>query len=96
MTDAERVRLSTLAPEWWADTGYRVGQGISFRCPHCVRHRISVAFDNPIDGGERSTLVKAFHHRSGDDFETLTIRPAIDHSRIGHWHGHVSDGMVHP
>lgn len=96
MTYAERVRLSTLEPRFWADTGDRYGQGVSFLCPHCKRTRIAVAFDNPLDGDVKSSVAKIFHHRSGQDFETLTIRPAIESARIGHWLGHISDGMVHP
>ena len=96
MTYAERVRLVTLAPKWWNETPDRSGMGLSFVCPHCHDTRLAVAFGNPLDGGAPTKLSKFLWQRSGDDFETLTVRPSIDCTAIGHWHGLISDGLVHP
>lgn len=44
------MTLAGLDPKWWAAPGRR-GQGIVFRCPHCLRVYLCVAFANPLDGG---------------------------------------------
>lgn len=96
MTYAERIRLSTLEPRWWPEGGDRHGMGISFLCPHCRVTRLAVAFENPLDGGPKSTTATIYWRRAGEDFETITVRPSVDAERIGHWKGFISDGMVHP
>ena len=95
MTDGERIRLVDLAPRWWTERHDRRGMGVSFLCPHCRQSRIVVAFDNPLDGGPPTSLSKVHHQRAGETFDDLTIRPSIDHSTRGHWHGHVTSGDVH-
>ena len=76
----------------------RHGVAISFDCP-CGRRdydnghtpKICVNISPPLDGGV------AFEHaweRTGDTFETLTLRPSIQ--RVGGcaWHGFVTNGEV--
>lgn len=31
---------------------------------------------------------------TGTSFDTLTLRPSLDYSKAGHWHGHIIDGAV--
>jgi hypothetical protein len=92
------MRLIDLKPRWWALTG-RHGQGVSFDCPHCVEarvarpQRIAVAFENPLDGGERAPD-DTHWTRTGDTFDGLTLNPSIDGSHLGHWHGWVTAGAI--
>lgn len=44
------MRLAEFEPRWWAAAGRR-GQGLVFRCPHCRRTWLCVAFANPLDAG---------------------------------------------
>ncbi len=30
----------------------------------------------------------------GDDFDTLTVYPSIDHSASGNWHGFITNGQI--
>lgn len=30
----------------------------------------------------------------GPDFETMSVTPSIDASAAGHWHGHITGGMI--
>jgi len=32
--------------------------------------------------------------RQGDTFDTLTLLPSIDFSGKGHWHGHITNGVI--
>lgn len=32
--------------------------------------------------------------RDSDDFETMTVKPSLDASASGHWHGHIKKGMI--
>ncbi len=82
----------------------RSGVGVSFRCP-CDQHRHSdprgedwddrvfVLFTNPLDGGPQLECTRGWQ-RTGDTFETLTLRPSI--LRVGGcaWHGFVTNGEV--
>ena len=79
----------------------RHGVAITFRCP-CGTHqrddeydtdRVVVEFNNPLDGGPpHDPRPAARWDRTGDTFETLTIRPSIQ--RIGGcgWHGYITNG----
>lgn len=33
-------------------------------------------------------------HRTGDDFETMSVTPSVDASKSGHWHGHIANGEI--
>lgn len=88
------VPLVELSPRWWQDGSDREKQGISFLCPCCRRQLLAIPFENPIDGGPKSVGRSRYWHRAGTTFEDLTIRPSIDVSRIGHWHGFVTSGLV--
>ena len=87
----------------------RHGVGISFLCPCpiCVEKRtgdpdedyylrVFVSFKNPLDGGPpHDPRPKAQWDRTGETFETLTLRPSI--LRLGGcaWHGFITNGVAH-
>lgn len=99
------MRLTELAPRWAVDLAIviggvqkiyegRHGMAISFDCPHCRTERLAVWFANPIDGLPPPDDAKKLWRRVGDTFDTLTLRPSIDASQFGHWHGVIVDGEV--
>lgn len=78
------MRLSALAPEWYADVPTRRGQGMSFRCPHCTE-RMVIMFSNPLDGSSSSVHAKVVYARRGMTFENISIEPRIfipNHCRL--------------
>lgn len=99
------MRLTELNPRWFG-TGTEpnvIINGVSFDCPHCRTQRLAVHFKNPIDKAgwiERGVILSHAEcewNREGDTFETLTLTPSIDASRIdfgGHWHGFITKGEV--
>jgi hypothetical protein len=102
------MKLTDLEPGWWVTSeGHaagRTGMGISFRCPcrpDCGL-TLGVWFSNPVDGGPAAApeLAPIFRwHRKGETFETLTLTPSVDASKVppappGHWHGNVTDGEI--
>jgi hypothetical protein len=104
------MRLVDLNPQWLDSGGEGVtradgspaplqrGAAIALDCPcgnHDEEHRLYVPFAVALDGtpggyGERGW------QRTGDTFETLTLRPSI--LRMGSdscgWHGFITDGEV--
>ena len=100
------MRLLDLNPRWVGAGGdgitqngepvpERHGVGVSFDCP-CGKCgvRVYVAFTNPLDGGAPYIPDHPTWERTGDTFETLTLRPSI--LRVGGcgWHGFVTDGEI--
>lgn len=85
----------------------RTGIGLSFDCPcpSCAAQRegdsyrdfhlrISVSFENPLDGGPPLRGDRPLWTRTGDTFETITLKPSIlVRDRCG-WHGFVRNGEV--
>jgi hypothetical protein len=88
----------------------RRGVGLSFLCPCATctpkrkgsvdedfHLRVFVGFANPIDGGPaHDSRPGAQWQRTGDTFETITLRPSIL-STPPHgcgWHGYVTAGEV--
>ena len=80
----------------------RHGVAITFRCP-CGTHRrdddydtdrVTIEFNNPLDGGPPMADPGARWDRTGETFETLTLRPSLQ--RIGGcgWHGFITAGEV--
>jgi len=98
------MRLTDLRPAWISQPD-RDGQGIAFDCPCCGTARLAVPFANPLDGGEPMPLTAGVWRslivpeggpweRSGDDFESLSLSPAIDASGAGHWQGSITSGDI--
>jgi hypothetical protein len=92
---------------WASDSPFRIG--MTFLCPYCREERLGVLFDQPIDPDGVAGSVAGFDYdpegfgahlnmlvwqRQGDTFETLTLRPSIDGSQVGHWHGFITNGEV--
>jgi hypothetical protein len=95
------MKLTDLNPRWYTAAGSPDIVGITFDCPCCPGHvsatRLGVLFVEEID---RDGLPNDAHwtrpgvkwHRTGDTFETLSLTPSIDASKLGHWHGFVTNG----
>lgn len=99
------MKLTELNPRWtsFTDPSSGIRSGITFDCPHCQTQRLGVVFSNPIDPqgwlekGITKPTVECEWERSGESFETLTLSPSLDNSRIdagGHWHGFIKNGEI--
>ena len=72
-------------------------QGISFRCPGCVKHdpefkhRLCIPFRGrgapPDENGGHQWDIKG-----GSNFNDLTLTPSIN--SVGHWHGFITNGEI--
>jgi hypothetical protein len=97
------MRLTDLHPHFLGSGGegihdaqgnpvpFRPGVGVEFDCPCGCAIPVFVAFANPLDGGP---AVEKGWHRTGDDFETLTLTPSILRVRTCTWHGFVTNGEI--
>jgi len=104
------TRLVDLHPTWVGAGGEgvtgsdgkpvprREAVGISFDCLCGCGGAIFVQFQNPLDGGPPHDLRPSIlWQRTGDTFETLTLRPSILFHPSGScrgWHGFITDGNV--
>ncbi len=81
------MRLTDLEPRWVSESG-RHGQGMTFACPAGCGGRLGVPFANPVDGGGplppgmRGSSGDFLWQRSGDTFESMTLTPSVDASRV--------------
>jgi len=110
LTSMTHLKLVDLEPRWTVGSDEdchvdRQGMGIGFNCPIHRNHRLVVFFSNPIDGGQPCKSVQFLWGRTGETFETLTLKPSIDASsnavQFGDgmiqtpcWHGFVTNGEV--
>lgn len=88
------MRLIDADPGWITSGAPRKGMGIIFNCPHC-NSNICVWFSNPLDGGPPAPpeiLPSPRWHRTGDNFENLTLIPSINTEN--HWHGFITNGEI--
>lgn len=73
----------------------REGVGVSFDCPCGCDRPAFIPFENPLDGGEPHGTGDHWK-RTGDTFETLTLRPSILRVKVVEanceWHGFLTDG----
>lgn len=89
------MKLTELDPRWWVLDKTRHGLGVNFLCPCCRDVMISVAFENPLDGGPKSDFHKIHWQRIGDTFETLSLQPSIRFRHAaGEWHGYITNGEI--
>lgn len=79
----------------------REGVALVFKCPCGINHDsigesdlICLHFSNPLDGGSPLERVGHTWERTGDTFDTLTIRPSIQRLTGCRWHGFITDGEV--
>ena len=72
----------------------REGVGLYCQCPCGCDRGLYVPFANPIDGGP--SVEPRGWERTGDTFDTLTLRPSIQRAEPGgcRWHGVITDGEV--
>ena len=96
------MKLTDLEPRWWAfeENGPRVG--LTFDCPCCRNIRLAICFHHR--GHEviedKYILCHPAHPdhiwnlENAEDFATLTVTPSIDASKVGHWHGFVTNGEI--
>jgi hypothetical protein len=77
------VMLTALKPRWYTTASSSSGakQGLTFQCPLCRRQRLGVPFTPALDGGP-TAQAELLWQRTGDTFETLTLTPSIDVSRV--------------
>lgn len=99
------IYLANLEPHWFVlDTdGPRVG--LTFVCPHCYKERLGVVFHHSGKAAIEDSYILARHGagdvnhiwdlQGQDDFATMTLRPSIDASASGHWHGFITEGRIH-
>ncbi len=98
------MKLIDLDPRWVSAGGEgisdgkgnpvprREGVGVSFNCPCGCNLPCFIPFANPLDGGP--AWEGTAWTRTGETFETLTLRPSI--LRVGGcaWHGFITNGEV--
>lgn len=96
------MKLIDLKPRWFVleDGGPRVG--LHFLCPHCLQQIIGVAFHHDGKAAMEDAYILAHHGaddtqhiwdlQGQDDFATLTLKPSVDASASGHWHGWITKG----
>lgn len=102
------MRLIDLNPLWIAREG-NPHAILAFRCPRCQRMWLTctlvalkgseqcklIAAAIPDNGGEVVTCKTLAWAAEGlPDFDRLSIRPSIDASASGHWHGHITNGEI--
>lgn len=103
------VRLVDLNPHWVGyggegvfvtATGEQVPRrekvGVSLDCPcggKCGQ-RPTWLFENPQDGGP--PLKGTTWKRTGETFETLTLRPSLLRRAGCKWHGYLTNGILEP
>jgi hypothetical protein len=91
------VKLTDLNPKF-LDSELRRGAGVEFDCPCGCPEPCYVPFKVALDG----SFNPHGWVRTGDTFETLTLRPSIlrvparrEDGTLGcRWHGYVTDGEV--
>lgn len=97
------MRLTDLNPRWFKHFSEGPISGLTFECPHCRMQRISATFAPTFDDAVLAANGVPWPHphikgpywtRTGDTFETITLRPSVDVGAEGHWHGHIENGEV--
>ncbi len=98
------MKLTDLDPRWFVleEGGPRVG--MTFLCPHCKTERLGVAFHHSGKAAIEDQYILARHGASdanhiwdlqgSEDFASLTLRPSVDASKSGHWHGFITNGEI--
>jgi hypothetical protein len=97
------MKLSELQPRWLSPNLF------VFLCPHCRKDFLACKNAPLSESAQFDLYEKAFGDdwnlkvvpcRAGfawtisGDFSNLTVKPSIDASRSGHWHGYITNGLV--
>jgi len=69
----------------------REGVALSFDCPCGCGSHVCLYLKPPLDGGP--PLQEHAWERTGDTFDTITLRPSILHHPC-EWHGYITNGEV--
>jgi hypothetical protein len=99
------VRLTDLEPRWIYKT-----KVFAFLCPHCRKVWLTCKRVVMGRREQRETLDRVFgedrSHEvvgckpdvawkfSGLELDTISVSPSLDASASGHWHGHITNGMI--
>ena len=99
------MKLTDLEPRWFVleDDGPIVGLG--FQCPHCRTQRLCILFHHSgATAASEDQYIHAHHGgmpdqhiwalTAGATFDNLTLTPSIDASKVGHWHGFITNGVI--
>jgi len=102
-------RLTELDPRWLGAGGEgifdkdmkpvpaRHGVGICFDCPCGCESPCAVKFSNPLDGGPPAVSPgEPTWDRTGETFESLTLKPSLQRMEACRWHGFITNGEVTP
>jgi hypothetical protein len=98
------MRLVELNPRWYVLEAGGPRVGLTFDCPHCRQTRLGVTFHHLGREAIEDEYIHAHHGGipnehvwnldSAEEFESLTLRPSIDASGVGHWHGFITAGEI--
>jgi hypothetical protein len=99
------VRLVDLDPRWIYKS-----KVFAFLCPHCRTTWLTCKRVVMEQSQQRDIIESAFGENVGYtvvgckpavawkfgslDFETMSVTPSLDASASGHWHGHITKGMI--
>jgi hypothetical protein len=98
------MRLVELNPRWYTATGLPGPAGMTFDCPHCRAQRLGVAFHHL--GREAIEDAEIHAHIAGmfsiwtisgehdGSFDGVSLSPSVDASKVGHWHGFITNGEI--
>ncbi len=104
---APGLKLTDLSPKWWHfdEGGPRVG--LTFICPCCVgterETHLGIAFHHKGHEAIDDQYIRAHGHckeehiwelNGVEDFHNLTLTPSVDASKVGHWHGFITNGEI--
>lgn len=100
-----KLTLTDLEPRW-----IHKDEVFAFRCPHCRKvwltcKRVKMSqkeqhemLDRVFGEDESHNVVgckPAFAWEfSSLDFSTMTVKPSLDSSPAGHWHGFITEGRI--
>lgn len=101
------MRLVDLDPRWVDNGGddvtdgadkpvpLRKGVALAFNCPCGCKDDVAIHITNPLDGGPK-LMHDGFPtwERTGEDFESLTLRPSILRMGGCGWHGFITNGEI--
>lgn len=98
------MKLTDLEPRWIHANVF------IFKCPHCLKDLLSCKnvvmsskeqydlFEKAIGENWNMIVVPCKESMAweftGSDFATMTVKPSLDASASGHWHGCITNGEI--
>lgn len=101
------VNLTDLHPKWFEHDNAILG--FTFLCPHCQSIRLACALKPMPPGVHRQVFGEENQHYGHEvvgtkptdvwsvncqDFHMMSVTPSLDASQSGHWHGHITNGVI--